>query len=66
MIAAADLGDAITNFTFEIQAILREKGFQSEIYAPSEWVTPEYRNGRIRPLSECISSIKAFIILLLI
>ena len=50
-VAAAGLGDAITNFAFELQSILRAEGFQSEIFAPLDYVPSEYRNTRIRPLS---------------
>lgn len=50
LLAAAGQGDAITGFAFEIQAILRAAGFESEMFAPLDFVPALFRNTRIKPL----------------
>ncbi|MCK5706484.1 MAG: glycosyltransferase [Candidatus Aureabacteria bacterium] len=43
MIAGAAVGDAITNYAFEIRNIFRESGIHSEVYAPYQHIAPSLR-----------------------
>jgi glycosyltransferase involved in cell wall biosynthesis len=56
-IPAAGFGDAITNFTFELQNLLRAEGVHSDIFAPLDSVPLHYRKKKIRPLSASMDSI---------
>jgi glycosyltransferase involved in cell wall biosynthesis len=43
LVAGASVGDAITNYAFEVRAVLREAGVRSDIYAPARHTAPELR-----------------------
>ena len=50
-IAGASVGDAITNYAFEIKEIINKWGLQSKIFCPYQHTAPELR-GKIIPLEK--------------
>ncbi|EKD27424.1 MAG: hypothetical protein ACD_79C00727G0003 [uncultured bacterium] len=53
ILAGASVGDAITNFSFEIQRILIKNGFSSIIFAPKEHISKEYiASGKVKYIEE--------------
>lgn len=56
LLAGAGTGDAITNYAFEIQKILIDLGFTSDIFAPYEHISKEHKNGAIKNITEYSSS----------
>jgi L-malate glycosyltransferase len=51
LIAGATVGDAITNYAFEIRGILREAGVCSDIFAPHAHIAPELQ-GSVLPAQD--------------
>jgi glycosyltransferase involved in cell wall biosynthesis len=58
LIAGASVGDAITNYAFEVRGIFRDAGVRSDIFAPYQHTTPELRQ-EVLPAAENLGALHA-------
>jgi L-malate glycosyltransferase len=59
VMAGAGVGDAITNYAFEIRSIFRDLGFSSDLFAPLQNIPREYRQTEVKPVSRLSDQITA-------